>query len=74
MAEWDTVLDDIMEVVLERLNPQDMARVRTVSSAWRAKTDSLLTTLQLRHAQYIGEATVRFQACSRVLHSDSLVV
>ena len=64
MAEWDMVLDDIMEEVLQRLNPQDMARIRSVSSAWRAKTDSLLTTLHLRHAQYIPEATARFQAYS----------
>ncbi|CAL8467754.1 g7292 [Coccomyxa elongata] len=71
MGEWDTVLDDIMEVVLERLNPQDMARMRSVSSAWRAKTDSLLTTLQLRHAQYIPEATgiTHLDVCFYAHHS-----
>jgi hypothetical protein len=66
MAEWDGVLDDILGLVLEKVKPQDVASMRSVSRAWRAKADSLLYTLQLKHSQYIPELPHRFKACPPV--------
>lgn len=66
MSAWDMILDDLLEVVVETLRPQDVASMRSVCSTWREKLDCLLSTLQLRQPLYIPDMAARFQACPYV--------
>lgn len=61
MGCWEAILDDILEMVLRKLRTQDVAAVRAVCRAWRAKTDYLLNSMHLQKPQYIPIMVTRFQ-------------
>jgi hypothetical protein len=62
MECWDVILDDILEIVLQKMGPHDVASMRTVCRSWRAKTDALLTSMKLQQPECIASITTHFQA------------
>ena len=62
MEEWECMLSDVFDSVLQYLSNEDVKHSRLVCTTWRDEMDNLLSSMTLKSSAHVPHMVSRFQA------------